>query len=241
MNSVILCEGRTDAIILSYYLIKTSGWTFTKKSPKLIQINEIDTNQEVNWYTKDNDYLLIFGVGGKDNFENVYQRYIKDVMMNYDQNTGFYKLVILRDKDEKSIEDLIAENNSILGHETKNQKWVTCSYQNRFDMEQEIKLLSVVIPKEDQGALEHVLLSAISENAYDKNIVDKSSVFIESFDGEADEYIGTERLKVKAKLSVVLSVLSPEQVFTEIDKRLCSIEWDKYEKINEHFNLLSCL
>jgi len=26
MNKLILCEGKTDAILLSYYLGKTAGW-----------------------------------------------------------------------------------------------------------------------------------------------------------------------------------------------------------------------
>ena len=33
MNNLILCEGETDAILLSYYLQRTRGWSFTKKSP----------------------------------------------------------------------------------------------------------------------------------------------------------------------------------------------------------------
>lgn len=33
MNNLILCEGETDAILLSYYLQRTCGWSFVKKSP----------------------------------------------------------------------------------------------------------------------------------------------------------------------------------------------------------------
>ena len=33
MNNLILCEGETDAILLSYYLQRTCGWRFVKKSP----------------------------------------------------------------------------------------------------------------------------------------------------------------------------------------------------------------
>lgn len=33
MNKLILCEGKTDAILLSYYLEKVAGWKYTTKSP----------------------------------------------------------------------------------------------------------------------------------------------------------------------------------------------------------------
>ena len=38
MNKIILCEGETDAILLSYYLGKLAGWKFCKKAPASIAI-----------------------------------------------------------------------------------------------------------------------------------------------------------------------------------------------------------
>ena len=46
-------------------------------------------------------------------------------------------------------------------------------------MEKKVQLLLVIIPNEHLGALENVMLSAISENPYDKNIVDKTAVFVQ--------------------------------------------------------------
>ncbi len=42
MNKLILCEGATDAILLSYYLEKTAGWTFCRKPPKDLQIKSVE-------------------------------------------------------------------------------------------------------------------------------------------------------------------------------------------------------
>ena len=67
MNKIILCEGATDAILLSYYLEKVAGWKFCKKPPKDIAIKEDTFEQSVNWYEKESDRLLICGAGGKDN------------------------------------------------------------------------------------------------------------------------------------------------------------------------------
>lgn len=32
MNELILCEGKTDAILLGYYMSKSMGWMFRKKA-----------------------------------------------------------------------------------------------------------------------------------------------------------------------------------------------------------------
>ena len=59
MNKLILCEGATDAILLSYYLEKTAGWTFCRKPPKDLQIKEDGIEESINWYEKNDDRLLI--------------------------------------------------------------------------------------------------------------------------------------------------------------------------------------
>ena len=38
MNKVILCEGETDAILLSYYLGKVAGWKYNRKGPENLNI-----------------------------------------------------------------------------------------------------------------------------------------------------------------------------------------------------------
>ena len=59
MNKLILCEGKTDAILLSYYLGKTAGWKFVKKGPSGLAIQQPNDNESISWYEKDDDYLLI--------------------------------------------------------------------------------------------------------------------------------------------------------------------------------------
>ena len=64
MNKIILCEGETDAVLLSYYLGKVSGWKFCKKAPANIAIRPA-FDQSANWYENGDDRLLICAVGGK--------------------------------------------------------------------------------------------------------------------------------------------------------------------------------
>ena len=98
MNKLILCEGETDAILLSYYLGKVAGWKYSPKPPQNLSIQATAQNEAVNWYKKDEDYLLICAVGGKDNFENFFEKKIKNPLLLSD---AFERVAFVTDRDER--------------------------------------------------------------------------------------------------------------------------------------------
>lgn len=100
MNKLILCEGETDAILLSYYLGKIAGWKYCEKAPKNIDIKKHNDNESVNWYKKGKDYLLICGVGGKDNFGRFFETRIKAPLRRIDEqikNVQWEKYEVLKE------------------------------------------------------------------------------------------------------------------------------------------------
>ena len=46
MNRLILCEGKTDAILLGYYLMKTDGWELERKPPSGLAIKAQEQNEK---------------------------------------------------------------------------------------------------------------------------------------------------------------------------------------------------
>ena len=86
MNKIILCEGETDAILLSYYLDKVAGWKFCKKGPADIAIKTDTFEQSANWYQKNEDRLLICAVGGKDKVEAHASSVLKPVVTTMRNN-----------------------------------------------------------------------------------------------------------------------------------------------------------
>ena len=45
MNRLILCEGKTDAILLGYYLMKTDGWELERTPPSGLDIKAREQNE----------------------------------------------------------------------------------------------------------------------------------------------------------------------------------------------------
>lgn len=244
MNSIILCEGRTDAILLSYYLIRVYGWEYIKKGPKKHLDFKPSDNQEINWYKKDDNYLMIFGVGGKDNFVNVINIYLSQVLLNYEKEDRYQKVVIMVDKDESTVSEIQKEHIKWLkpcAQQLKDREWRVNEYWDTFGNKQTIDALSIIIPVGKQGALETSLLEAISENEYDKVIVDRCKKFVEAIRPNAVKYIISNRLELKAHLSSVFSVISPEKVFTTLDNVIQGVRWEESEVLKECFSVLETL
>ena len=241
MNRVILCEGKTDAILLGYYLRKIAGWEHTTSTPSDLKIRAHKKNENVAWYKRDNEWLMICAVGGKDNFGKFFSRDIRKAIINAN---AFSRVVVIADRDEREIEEIeynVCGELSPFFSAVKNRQWNTCGYTDGFGMEKTLESMLLVIPTDQQGALETVMLSAISEDPYDKNIVEQCSSFVEGIKDEADRYITTERLLVKAKLSTVWAIQSPQKVFEFIDEQIKAVEWEKYEVLRECFAVLESI
>ena len=119
-----------------------------------------------------------------------------------------------------------------------NNSWVEGSYLDAYNLVRTVSVLLVVIPKEEQGALETVLLEAISEDAYDRNIVEAAGRFTEEMRIEAGRYITSDRLRMKAHLGVTWAVQYPEKVFSLIDEQIRSVRWEESEILAGCFSKL---
>ncbi|WIV13284.1 DUF3226 domain-containing protein [Proteiniborus sp. MB09-C3] len=244
MKNIIFCEGKTDAILLSYYLGEVVRWSFNKKLTKNIglPIRNFE-NEEVNVYTKGEDELVIWAVGGASNF-NFALTNIIEANKAFEKENSYKKLVILTDRDQAEDDREILErfecnliNQEIRVGTLRNNEWSTCSYLNKYDEENEVKVLPIIIPFNKKGGLETFILDAITdfgeEEAY---IVNKSKEYINGFD--LINYLNNQRLKLKGELAVTLGTMFPQKTFTPIDSMLKDINWEEYRTIQEGFRKL---
>ena len=235
MNKVILCEGATDAVLLSYYLERRAGWQYSRRAPKDLDIRVNNAAETVNWYKKDDDYLLIGAVGGKDNFGNFFKQYIGAPLFDA---AAFGKIAVLTDHDQRAVSEIEEAANAALAGihaDIRNNVWVSGMYQDAYHINRELSILLTAIPKEHQGALETVMLEAISEDPYDKNIVDCTGDFAARMRTEAGRYISSDRLQLKAHLGLTWAVQYPEKIFSLIDEQIRSVRWEESEILAECF------
>ena len=241
MTRIILCEGKTDVILLSYYLGQCHGWEFNKNPTKFkVKLHDVE-NQFIAHYKKGKEELCICSVGGKDNFISFYKEYVERYIVDSENGELEFKLVIITDRDDREILDIEKQiEKGLSPHITKlkNQKWTSNPFVNSFSQVGSLLVLGIIIPQEKQGALETLLMDSISEDAYDENIVLKSKTFVSEISKDASKYITTGRLLLKSELGVSLAIIFPEKVFSLIDEQLKSFDWKKSEVVNECFKEL---
>lgn len=154
---------------------------------------------------------------------------------------AFEKISVVTDRDNREIVEIESSVASVLNvpaTDVKNNQWIECHYTNKFALEKTFYALLVVVPNEQQGALETALLDAISENEYDKKIVEETGTFADRMRIMASQYISTDRLKLKAHLGLTWAVQYPEKVFTKIDEQIKSVHWEESDTLRICFATL---
>lgn len=242
MNKLILCEGKTDAILLSYYLDRVHQWAPCKKGPKEVRISADEKyGESAYWYQRGEDYLLICGVGGKDKFGSFFKDKIQAAIIDAQ---AFSKVALVIDRDDRTEEEITDEIcqylTPVITQATHNC-WISNLYQDSFGQQQNLSFLLLIIPLDRQGALETLLLEAISEDPYDCEIVVRSKTFVDEIAPYADRYIGHARLKLKARLGVTWAIQSPGKEFSFIDEQIRSVQWEKFNVLAECFSQLALI
>lgn len=230
MTRIILCEGETDLILISYYLERTKGWIYTGK-PKGLKLNftEQDNKAACNYKNDSNDELLICAVGGKDNFGNFFAENLSKPIIRSTAGETDYRIALVTDRDDISIQEIeqtISEQLSPIVNSVENNIWKTNIVDAELGAKVSIEFLLLVIPKENTGALETMLMESLSEDEYDANIIEKCGQFVTDIKLDADRYIHENRLQLKAQLGVAFSIFNPEKTFSLFKERLVSVKWE---------------
>jgi len=249
MKRIILCEGKTDAILISYFLIKRFGWSYTDK--QVIRLPVARDNEMLNWYRhpeKRDGELAIWGVGGIDNLAARLGNVIERTQNERDPKNRFERIVLFFDRDRRNEEEcanLIKEWATgcklKLTGTLQLGKWTdaTTNLLKTSPESYQLSILAIVLPPDGKGNLETFLIDALKKHSnVDKHLSEEASTFIGNLPDEP--YLFRQRLRSKACLGAILSVMSPDWVFSKLDERLVQVQWedityvlDAYQKLDE--------
>ena len=233
MKSIILCEGGTDLTLIQYFMEKANNWQYDKqvKLFKLKQAKQLKNNENI---------LIIGATGGCSEIPKYFSDVLESNRYSSTPEETYTNIVIITDRDEvgsfDEIKDKILEKLNLNGIEIE-KDIENNSLDGKMDLIN-FKILLLVIPFEENGALETFLLNAISKNDdYDKEIINKGNRFVDEIDSEK-RYLNRRRYVTKAKFDVYFSVRTSAEQFTERQNILRNINWEKYEEIQESFKKL---
>jgi len=159
-------------------------------------------------------------------------------------SSAFTKIAVVTDRDQRrisSICDSIKSSFNPVITDVENNAWRKNSYKNSYGQIVDVDFFMLVIPSEKEGALETLLLDAISEDPYDEVIVDRSKEYVDHITPQAARYIQNDRLKLKAYLGVAWAIQYPSKVFTLIDEQMRTVQWEKSSILEDCFRILKLI
>lgn len=237
MNSIIICEGHTDGILISYGLIKLSGYEYVRASIVQKEANLSFTQIDINWYRKKGDYIGIVYAGGND-FTAVMSQIIERNRFQFD----IFKILIITDHDDITAENGRLQNiRDIINNISCNDfflldigKWNYIDVIDELKQKNQMAFYYMLIPEQDFGAMETFVIKEIMKKGIDEEIAaNQTDFFVDNF--RSDKFLRKRRERIKAKLSVLLSVISPDRTFTTIDEYLKSVNWSEFEGYMDTF------
>lgn len=234
MIHLLLCEGETDQILIGYYLQVMCGWIYRKGNA-----NDLFPDKNINWYEKSGDTLGILSNGG-DNFSKSLKYLFKSELLD----AKIAKIIVIGDNDDNKKEEFIKNTicdctNEILKNGVKLENastWGIANINTAFGIEK-INIAYMLLPADEEGALETFMLNALSENDIEKaNVVAQVKEFVKNI--KSNVFLKKRREKVKAELGVSIAVFSPDKVFKTMNELLEEVHWEKYDTINGQFAFL---
>lgn len=241
MNSIILCEGSTDFVLIQYFMRKTYGWEDMKGQVPALR-GQVKRSRILE---KEGDSLTIAGCGGASRLLPVLAYLLERNSLSAGDE-AYDKVVLITDRDEVSTEEyfigkiseIVSENNLQGNESPANDKWSRYTYRNGQGRVKSVALLVLVIPFEETGAMETFLLNAISKEApYDANIIRESNSFVVSIDPER-RYLTKRRFVTKAKFDIYFSIRTAAEQFVERQNIMRKIDWENYALVQKSFQKL---
>lgn len=248
MKKAIICEGKTDAIILGLFL-EAYGWQFLSKGKRPFNFLIDEKNQTVEWFfhpDRPGEELLIWGAGGITRIEATLFKVLDRTKSDPNLRTRFSKLVLVFDADARTV----AESTELVVQWVVNAGIKTTGLglgvwnahsmplNGTGNQNHEFELLPIAIPLNEPGDLEMFLRNAVGNmSAADQRLVLQGNSFIDN--QPDDPYLAQRRFRSKAALGVILSVISPDWVFGDLIQKLRQVSWHELETVQTAFSLLS--
>lgn len=244
MRSVILCEGSDDLWFLAYYLHKTNGWN-TKNGEKYWKSPKLPTDigkQEVQYMQLpgSDSLLAIKTVDGQDNFRSS----VRDILeLNKKAPIDpIHNLIIFRDCDERDTRTLLDEMEEWVEDTVTLQNNQVCNYPVDDEYDLTLHILPLIIPFDEPGAIETLLLKAVSDHSGDgRYVAEHAKEFVLDAKEHTSEYLTSQRFVTKAKYAAAMAIIDPTHSRDEFNKLVMSTPWEESASIRNHMEIAARL
>lgn len=231
MTELMLVEGVSDVQLISYYLQNVYGWKHEKDNR--LGISPMDAHDHIESLSKDENQLVLCGVGGNGRFTHFVEIHrINNMLVESDISS----IMVVTDRDEDSISKIRRTvNNSFENVTFKAGEWNSNNIKDSFEQPKTIDTYLLIVPANKKGALEDVIIDAIKDIPEEKELIQEVILFINSLKAKLVPDLNQMNKANKATVGTFFSVRNPKQAMRSFAAFVATIDWSKSESLKELF------
>lgn len=236
MRFVILCEGSDDLWFISYYLDKACGWEADRDKAVWKKYNlQPGKKQEVQYIQNGKNSGAIFAVAGQDRFQSKVCDILK--INDYYPQDPITAIIIVRDCDDRNQESVANSMSEWFGKDVSlSNNTVSIVHKEIEEIDVNLNVLPVVIPFDEEGAIETLLLKSLEDEDKDgEYVAQHAREYIEEAKSNVSKYLSHDRLITKAKLSAAISITNPDHSTKLFGELMHKSDWEKSPQVQKHF------
>lgn len=231
MTELVLVEGVSDVQLISYYLQNVYDWKHERDN--ILGIEPLDEQEHIESLSKNGNQLILCGVGGNGKFAHFVERHrINHILVE----EAISSLMVVTDRDEASDAKIRNQmNDSFEQISVEENRWKDNKIQDSFQQEKSIYTYLLIIPVQEKGALERVIIDALND-------IPQESALIQ----EVEQFVGTLKMRLvpqlsqtnkanKATVGTFFSVRNPKNAMRSFGIFVHQIDWSKSASLKQLF------
>lgn len=227
MTEIVLVEGVSDVQLISYFLQKVYGWKREKNNA--LGVIALDEQEHIENLSKNGNQLVVCGVGGNGKFTHFMEQHrINDLLVERD----IASLMVVTDRDEDSDARIgRGINRSLRNVSVRAGEWINNRVIDSFGQIKNITTYLLIIPANENGALERVIINALKDIPEETALVQEVIRFIESLKEELAPGLKQTNKTNKATVGTFFSVRNPQNAMRSFGTFISKIDWSKSESL----------
>lgn len=231
MTELVLVEGVSDVQLISYYLQKVYSWEHI--TDNVLGIEELDHYEHIESLSKNENQLILCGVGGNGKFAHFVEVHrINELIFINDVAS----VMVITDRDEDTNAKIQRQINASLADiSVRAGEWRCNHILDSFGQTKKIDTFLMVIPEQEKGALERVIINALKDNPEESALMKEVVWFIDSLKEELVPALQKVNQANKAAVGTFFSVRNPKNAMRSFGVFISSVDWTQSESLNELF------
>ena len=231
MTELVLVEGVSDVQLISYYLQNVYGWKHEREN--ILGIEPLDEHEHIESLSKNGNQVVLCGVGGNGKFAH----FVEAHRINYIiVEKEISSLVVVTDRDEASDAKIKNQINDALEQiSVENNRWKESAIQDSFGQAKSIYTYLLIIPANEKGALERVIIDALNDIPEETALMGEVEQFIDALKAGLVPDLNQINNANKATVGTFFSVRYPKKAMRSFGMFISEIDWSKSASLNQLF------